>query len=630
MMLDTRQRLASHLYPSAIDISPDAAVALRIGHASGLTWRVQGDRLYLTIGGQEVPPISLAKTIEELAAELESLGVIVRYVNNDFRHLSALSLINGSGSDRDSNSDQLKAFTSNLWVILDAYAVELDEAERQIGEAIAQLYLGTAEGEILDYWSEFFGVPRSVGESDDDFRKRIIVEILRPKSNGIALENAASEIIGERVQMYEPWTDLLYLSESNLDAHHTYDGGEWSPHVFRPIYRGRNNIKWHLIIPVLERLRPAGVKMLDPEWVPDTRHIDAGDILRSHGTTIEWLSEHRARYADRVILGEYYFGDEVVNNYKFSSYDLHTIMSLQGANGFPFGLRPHVRFVRAQAVLSEPPEVGDEHCMFRMFIRYATNIPFLGSFCLSDFDPGIVEALVEDVIVGFRRHNVERNRRTDSVIDGYAPPKITQDWHIGKYITQGNAVLGEYRFGDEVARNYNISRFDVVAFLSQANSRFPFGLFPHVGFVRAQVVLSDQSVFGDEHCMFPKYVRYSTNVQRLDEFALSDFDPGIVDEVVEEVTLASLASGLSLPDREFGITCFCDEVIGVELGMSPASAIVDGAVVTQKFISEQNIVLSLEYRNPQPLGWYGSWREVPWNHVEMVGGFVIKSTTETV
>lgn len=396
-MLDIRERLGRHLYGSALDLDPDAVVAIRIGHSRGLTWRVDDGSLYVTVGGDTaLASFPLDLSMQQLVTALQARGVEVKYANPDVMHLSAGALISGSGSDETSSGDQLKVFTSDLWTMLDAYGVEIREAERQIVEGVAQLYVGSADDEILEYWGEYFGVPRNAGEVDDDYRIRMIVEVLRPKNNKVAIENAISEVAGARIELYEPWTDLFYLSVSKLDNERTYNGDDWSPYVFRPVYRGDHNINWSKVLPVIERLRPAGVLMLDPEWVPSPRGVEVGKTgigySRSDGAV------NTAHYDDRMVLDSYMLGDPVTQNYGVLKFDLYGYMNNDGAIGPMLGMSPRRRFVRAQVVLSDMAE-GLEHERLRFPGVYRTymNTPVLGEFALSEFDPGEVVLAPEDV-----------------------------------------------------------------------------------------------------------------------------------------------------------------------------------------------------------------------------------------
>lgn len=441
-MLDTRERLARHLYGSALDLDPGGEIAIRFGHPAGCTWDVNADRLRVSSGDGGVIELSLDGTLQQLAARLTVAGFVVRYVNPDFLHLSSGALLHGSGSDSTSAGDQLRVFRSDLWAMLDAYGVVVDQAERDVVEAIAQLYIGTADEDILDYWGEYFGVPRLEAEADDPYRTRIIVEVLRPKSNKVALENAASAIVGDRVEIEEPWMDLFRLSESRLDAQHTYDGNLWSPYVFRPIYRGNNNIDWTRVIAVLNKLRPAGVLMLDPEWRPPARGVDVSD--HSWGLVGSDVRSHTSRYADRMRLDDYHFGDPVIFNYRMVWFDLFTKTNKSGVSEPALPLASRLSFVRSQIVLSESATLGDLRCRTAMGVYYSTERQIIDGLKLSNYDPGWVAVGVEDVswpnsasgvdagaVLGFGATKSEQFllalRYTDPVIPGESGSAVIQD-----------------------------------------------------------------------------------------------------------------------------------------------------------------------------------------------------------
>lgn len=416
----TRESLLNNLY-SAFDKAPDEVIALRIGSGGALQWAVTADKLTVTDSNQLVTDIALTGTLLEVLNALRAAGIEIKYVNSDVLHLSAGVLLKGSGNEASSNGDQLKIFTSPLWAIMDSYAVELSFAEQQIVEAIADLYINTATGEILDYWGEYFGCARLNGETDTVYRTRMIYEILRPKSNKYALINAASAVAGQLIDIYEPWQDLFWLSESHLDTEHMYDGDTWSPYVFRPILRGQNNIKWAQIMALLDKIRPAAVFPLDPEWVPDVRQIDAE--VSGNGLSFVDHELVMALYADKTNLDNYHFGDPIVQNYLISKFDIFGMgnyrlgpltwdenswderswdsVGANVSNGIPtqeLRLNSKRSFVRADLVISDMDEnLGDLRCRFTMKTAVAYNVPYLGEFTLSGFDPDYREVAEEDV-----------------------------------------------------------------------------------------------------------------------------------------------------------------------------------------------------------------------------------------
>jgi len=446
-MLATRERLIGNLY-SGLDPAPDQEAALRLGSNGALSWLIANGKLTITEDNGLVTDFPLTGTIGDLAKALAKTTIEVKYFNADVQHLSAGTLIDGSGLESESNGDLLSIFTSTLWAIMDAYAVELDAADNNIDEAIADLYINSATGEMLDIWGQYFADPRQIGEADSAYSQRIIVDTLRPKSNKYALINAAKAIFGSKIDIYEPWQDLFFLSESSLDNQHTYDGDMWSPYVFRPQLRAQQNINWSGVTALFEKLRPAAVFQLPPEFIPDTRGNQAG--IKGLGIA---QTEHvfsGAIYADKTNLDDYKLGDPIVNNYRISIYDIYAMglykllpfswanaqnqvvtpynwagpwdsklweKSVAANNGWdskvwnqlypgiptpipeaPLQLNQKRLFVRADLVLSDMDEkLGDLRCRTTMKTVTSKNTPMLDDFTLSDFDNGCREVAEEDV-----------------------------------------------------------------------------------------------------------------------------------------------------------------------------------------------------------------------------------------
>ena len=445
-MLATRERLIDNLY-SGLDPSPDEDIALRIGQGGLLSWTISNHALTVKGANGALTTFALTGTIRELVSSLKNASIDIKYINNDYLNLSSGALIDGGGSESESNGDALSIFTSILWALMDAYAVEYDAANNNINEAIADLYINSATGEILDIWGQYFGDPRNVGESDADYSKRIIIDTLRPKSNKYALINAADALSGSKIDIYEPWTDLFFLSQSNLDDQHTYDGDMWSPYVFRPQLRAQQNIKWHAITALFEKLRPAAVFQLPPEFIPDTR----GNEVSVKGFGIAQTDDVfvGAKYADKMNLDDYHLGDPVINNYRMSIYDIYGMglyklrpiswNSQQGQQNYywtglwdsrawdvsvlengwndrtwsdlypslgtpipelPLELNSRRLFVHADIVLSDMDEgFGHERFMFTGGCQITRNVPILDDFLLSDFDTGTTYEEFEDVYI---------------------------------------------------------------------------------------------------------------------------------------------------------------------------------------------------------------------------------------
>ncbi len=87
----------------------------------------------------------------------------------------------------------IAAYQSPLWAILDMFGDALATARADIEEAILQLYLHESEEYWLDEYGSYFGVPPVADESDDEYRRRIIAEIIKPKCNNFSIELAVQE-----------------------------------------------------------------------------------------------------------------------------------------------------------------------------------------------------------------------------------------------------------------------------------------------------------------------------------------------------------------------------------------------------------------------------------------------------
>lgn len=198
-MLLTQKLL--RLLNSVFDKDARAFTAFRIRHESGrMRWRVEDHVLMGSVDGEDLFEVDLAgytiRTLLEHLATLPGITVVSR-ASSEQLGLSAGALMDQLGDEATSNGDQVHAFTSVLWAYLDAMAVELREARRQIDEALLQMSAKTAEAEWLDEWGGYFGFPRKDGEADAAYSKRIIEEVLRPRGNNKAIEIGLRDVFGQ-------------------------------------------------------------------------------------------------------------------------------------------------------------------------------------------------------------------------------------------------------------------------------------------------------------------------------------------------------------------------------------------------------------------------------------------------
>lgn len=184
------------------DPDPERFLALRISYNGGMTWSVSDGVLRTVVTGG----IGASLTINLVGMSLRELVAFIAQqpgysipaaAAGDRLSLSARVLMDASGDIRTSNGDALYAYTSLIWAYLEAAAVELKAAKAQIPEALNQMSITTAEEGWLDELGNFYGVPRQQGEDDTSYGTRIIAEVVRPRSNNVAMEKAISYYTGQ-------------------------------------------------------------------------------------------------------------------------------------------------------------------------------------------------------------------------------------------------------------------------------------------------------------------------------------------------------------------------------------------------------------------------------------------------
>lgn len=257
-MTTTLQKLLKYPHAAVFDKSPVPELALRIRHDAGATWSIAENVMTVT-SGDLVRTFDLSEyTIGSLASALEAEGFQVPAISPAWQGRSALVLAEGSGDQNESNGDHVHAFTSLLWVLLSAYAVEVREAERQVGNALQQMVLTTAEGEWLDLWGYLYGVPRKQGELDPAYRLHIKKEAFRLRVNKFAIEQAITDQTGDDIRIIEPWRLMFRLDDSVLSGpHRLQDANYYNYHVIQAT--GPSGADWEAIRAIVDRNRAAGV-----------------------------------------------------------------------------------------------------------------------------------------------------------------------------------------------------------------------------------------------------------------------------------------------------------------------------------------------------------------------------------
>lgn len=190
------KKLLTFLNSYVFDLDPGEYLALRVQcDGTDMSWQVQDGVLTTTPVGGSAAPLTIALAdynIAQLAQYIATQqGYKVLYVDQTaYSILSALVLLDGSGDVNETNGDHLYGYTNENWSYLEANANELSQAETQGQNAIAQMSTTTAQDMWLDVLGAYFGVPRLQGELDASYGPRIIAEVLRPRSNNIAMEMA--------------------------------------------------------------------------------------------------------------------------------------------------------------------------------------------------------------------------------------------------------------------------------------------------------------------------------------------------------------------------------------------------------------------------------------------------------
>jgi hypothetical protein len=224
------QKLLSFLH-GVFDKDPGQFLALRLQYNGGLTWQVSDGTLTTTVMGGTGSNLSINLSQYTVASLANYLGVqpgySIAYVDmSNLASLSALVLLDASNDISLSNGDHLYGYTSELWSYMESQANELEQAETQIGNMLQQMSTTTAADQWLDYLGGYYGVPRLQGETDTNYGPRIIAEVLRPRSNNVALEMAISAYTNQPTTVtdvieYGP-TFPLYNGAIVRNGAHTY------------------------------------------------------------------------------------------------------------------------------------------------------------------------------------------------------------------------------------------------------------------------------------------------------------------------------------------------------------------------------------------------------------------------
>lgn len=184
-------------------------------------------------------------------------------------------------------------YSDSNYAILNAIDKQLEEMELETIQSKSQSAIYTATGWFLDNaWGNWFGVKRKTGESDSDYRDRIIEKVNVPRGTVESVKYGIREFLENEyigIEIYEPWEDIFYLNrvESRLNGKHHLIG-EYYNYGVMDITVGETFPKD--MLDVIDLFKPAGV----------TVHVNVDTNLPSNDPNEEkeLLSTHKLNVYD--------------------------------------------------------------------------------------------------------------------------------------------------------------------------------------------------------------------------------------------------------------------------------------------------------------------------------------------
>ena len=184
-------------------------------------------------------------------------------------------------------------YSDSNYAILNAIDKQLEEMELETIQSKSQSAIYTATGWFLDNaWGKWFGVKRKTGESDSDYRDRIIEKVNIPRGTVESVKYGIREFLENEyvgIEIYEPWEDIFYLNrvESRLNGKHHLIG-EYYNYGVMDITVGETFPKD--MLDVIDLFKPAGV----------TVHVNVDTNLPSNDPNAEkyLLSTHKLNVYD--------------------------------------------------------------------------------------------------------------------------------------------------------------------------------------------------------------------------------------------------------------------------------------------------------------------------------------------
>lgn len=211
---------------------PDQFLAFRLAYDGALAWKVENGFFYSSVVGGSGVSLTIDLSQYSLVGFATFLSLQSGYQVLDFdfsrpQTLSALVLMDSAGDLAIANQERVCGYSNWLHAYAGAQSVELSEAKQQVENMLDQMNVVSANNEWLDVHGSYFGVPRLIGELDAQYSARIIAQVLRPKSNNVALEAAIFAYSGQvtRVSDIIAYREgvKVYSARYNHDSAINYD-----------------------------------------------------------------------------------------------------------------------------------------------------------------------------------------------------------------------------------------------------------------------------------------------------------------------------------------------------------------------------------------------------------------------
>ena len=164
-----------------------------------------------------VKSISISSLYNQLQADTR---FTVSSLNSVLANLGAIALVEGTYNLSANVFSNISAATSILWAIFRPLAYVLEKTKDDTDLALQQLQFVTATGDFLDYWGSVFGIPRYIGEPDNQYSIRLLWETVKPRLNNKALENIIIQGLGFDANVVDMSSKLL-IGDGFHDPIHT-------------------------------------------------------------------------------------------------------------------------------------------------------------------------------------------------------------------------------------------------------------------------------------------------------------------------------------------------------------------------------------------------------------------------